>query len=231
MCETPGLRFLLITYVPKLERLDGMAVSDAERRGRQRGAAPPPVAAIMPPEAPGTQLTPSAGAAGRSQPARDGSPDAPMRLGGEADEGAGVGGRTRGGMAADGDDAHWHAGALTTLAAQGRVGKAAGTALAVAAPSSDDEPSDDGDGNEMPEWVRHMHRAAHTCPDASHVASHVAYCMCTACALHVHVHVHVHVACACACACACARRCASRALHVHAHVHCMCTASALHVIR
>ena len=138
-----------------------MAVSDAERRGRQRGAAPPPVAAIMPPEAPGTQLTPSAGAAGRSQPARDGSPDAPMRLGGEADEGAGVGGRTRGGMAADGDDAHWHAGALTTLAAQGRVGKAAGTALAVAAPSSDDEPSDDGDGNEMPEWVRHMHRAPH----------------------------------------------------------------------
>ena len=84
-----GLRFLLITYVPKIERLDGMAVrcnraatalqprcnraatrrtrprsppratcttctpyqvSDAERRGRQRGAAPPPVAAILMPD-------------------------------------------------------------------------------------------------------------------------------------------------------------------------------------
>ena len=155
MCETPGLRFLLITYVPKLERLDGMAVSDAERRGRQRGAAPPPVAAIMPPEAHGTQLTASAGAAARSQPARDGSPDAPTRLGGEADDGAGVGGRTRGGTPADGGDAHWHAGALTTLATQGRRGKAAGPALALAAPPSDDElVSDDGDGNEMPEWVR-----------------------------------------------------------------------------
>ena len=132
-----------------------MAVSDAERRGRQRGAAPPPVAAIMPPEAHGTQLTPSAGAAARSQPSRDGSPDAPTRLGGEADEGAGVGGRTRGGTSADGGDAHWHAGALTTLATQGRRGKAAGPALAVAAPPSDDElVSDDGDGNEMPEWVR-----------------------------------------------------------------------------
>ena len=148
-----------------------MAVSDAERRGRQRGAAPPPVAAIMPPEAPGTQLTPSAGAAGRSQPTRDGSPDAPMRLGGEVDEGAGVGGHTRGGMAADGDDARWHAGALTTLAAQGRGGKAS-TALALAAPSSDDEPSDDGDGNEMPEWVRRVHRTVHG----------TAHLTCTACA-------------------------------------------------
>eukprot|EP00964_Phaeocystis_antarctica_P149668 scaffold116872_cov63-Phaeocystis_antarctica.AAC.2 len=70
--------------------------------------------------------------------------------------------------------------------------------MAGAAPSSDDEPSDDGDGNEMPEWVRRMHRTAHR--------------MCTACAPHVHGTLHGPVHC----------MCTARALHAH----CMRTACA-----
>ena len=37
--DTPGLRYLLIQYTPKLARLDGLEVTEYERRGKVRGAA------------------------------------------------------------------------------------------------------------------------------------------------------------------------------------------------